>query len=167
MDASGAAQRGSRAQGVRWTAAEQKLGDAFRKPSRCLQRKGRREKAATQLSEHDRAVLEASKALEVANASGDAQKIRAAMATLDAALRGQAQAVAAAQAQQGASHQPKDAGMAVDPEAAPGTSLEAHDAQGDAGAAGSTPEAPAPAPAAAPKPAPKPVVAMRGDDGPA
>jgi ATP-dependent RNA helicase SUPV3L1/SUV3 len=36
-----------------------------------------REKAAAALSERDRAVLDASKALEAANATGDAQKIRA------------------------------------------------------------------------------------------
>jgi regulator of protease activity HflC (stomatin/prohibitin superfamily) len=37
-------------------------------------------------------VLEASKALEAANARGDAQQIRTAMQALEAALRGQAQA---------------------------------------------------------------------------
>ena len=76
---------------------EQKLWDAFRKPiDEAFNRKTEeREKAAAALSERDRIVLEASKALEAANASGDAQKIKAAMAALEAALRGQAQAAAA------------------------------------------------------------------------
>ncbi|MGZ5847898.1 MAG: DUF349 domain-containing protein, partial [Ramlibacter sp.] len=75
---------------------EQKLWDAFRKPiDEAFQRKTQdRDRAATALSERDRAVLDASKALEAANAGGDANKIRAAMAALDAALRGQAQAQA-------------------------------------------------------------------------
>ncbi|MDN6888181.1 hypothetical protein QMO14_31875 [Variovorax sp. CAN2819] len=42
------------------------------------------------MSEHDRNVLEASKALDAANAGGDAQKIRAAIARLEGALRGEA-----------------------------------------------------------------------------
>ena len=76
---------------------EQKLWDAFRKPiDEAFNRKSEeREKAAAALSERDRTVLEASKALEAANATGDAQKIKAAMAALEAALRGQAQAAAA------------------------------------------------------------------------
>lgn len=120
---------------------EQKLWDAFRKPiDEAFQRKGEeRERAAAALSERDRVVLEASKALEAANATGDAQKIKAAMNALESALKGQAQAradVAAANA-----------------EAAPPTE----------GAA----EAAAPAEAAVPpKPSPKPLVAMRGDDRP-
>ncbi len=48
------------------------------------------------LSVHDKAVLEASKALDDANATGEAGKIQAAMGTLQAALRGQAIQVAAA-----------------------------------------------------------------------
>src|SRR4051812_40920542 len=75
---------------------EQKLWDAFRKPiDEAFQRKtSDRERASAALSEHDRVVLEASKALEAANAGGDANKIRAAMAALDAALKGQALAQA-------------------------------------------------------------------------
>ena len=46
----------------------------------------------------DRVVLQAAKALEAANAGGDAQAIRAAMAALEAALHGQAQAQADVQA---------------------------------------------------------------------
>ncbi len=47
------------------------------------------------LSVHDKAVLEASKALDEANATGEAGKIQAAMTALQAALRGQAIQVAA------------------------------------------------------------------------
>ncbi|MCZ2407893.1 MAG: DUF349 domain-containing protein, partial [Burkholderiales bacterium] len=73
---------------------EQKLWDAFRKPiDEAFQRKGsERERAATELSARDRAVLEASKALDAASASGDAQQIRHAMQALDDALRQQAHA---------------------------------------------------------------------------
>lgn len=84
---------------------EQKLWDAFRKPlDDAFNRKGgeRNSRSQVELSEHDRRVLEASKALEDANASGDAQQIRAAMAALEAGLRSQAQAqesVAKAEAQ--------------------------------------------------------------------
>jgi len=73
---------------------EQKLWDAFRKPiDEAFQRKGsERERAATELSARDRAVLEASKALDAASASGDAQQIRHAMQALEEALRQQAHA---------------------------------------------------------------------------
>ncbi|HEY2255639.1 MAG TPA: DUF349 domain-containing protein, partial [Variovorax sp.] len=75
---------------------EQKLWDAFRAPiDEAFNRKtAEREKASAAMSEHDRNVLDASKALEAANSSGDAQKIRAAVAQLEAALRGEAPAPA-------------------------------------------------------------------------
>lgn len=68
---------------------EQKLWDAFRKPiDEAFNRKtAERERSTSELSARDRTVLEAAKALEVANASGDAQKIRAAMAALERALK--------------------------------------------------------------------------------
>jgi len=148
---------------------EQKLWDAFRKPiDEAFARKGdERERAAATLSERDRAVLDASKALEAANAAGDVQKIRAAVAGLEAALRGQAQAVAASAAQEKMA-----AGRSAI--AKPATENVAYSASGapaDAAAeatAEATPEstAEAPAPAPAPKAPPKPVVAMRGDDRP-
>ncbi|RYF42538.1 MAG: DUF349 domain-containing protein [Comamonadaceae bacterium] len=152
---------------------EQKLWDAFRKPiDEAFNRKDEeRGKAAAQLSERDRIVLDASKALQAANATGDAQKIRAAMAALDAALRGQAQAAEAVKrADAAAKNEEKVAAVPVPPaqdaiesvapvETAP---EEAGEAAGET--AQSVPEAAAPAPA--PKPAPKPVVAMRGDDRP-
>ena len=75
---------------------EQKLWDAFRKPiDDAFNRKtADREKAEAALGARDRVVLDAAKALEAANASGDANKIRLAMAALDAALKGQAEAQA-------------------------------------------------------------------------
>jgi ATP-dependent RNA helicase SUPV3L1/SUV3 len=119
-------------------------------------------------------VLDASKALEAANATGDAQKIRAAMSALEAALHGQAQAAeAVARADEAAKKQAKDAGSAaVGATSAPeGTESVTEAVAGETAAADSegAAEAEAPAaaaPAAAPKPAPKPVIAMRGDDRP-
>jgi ATP-dependent RNA helicase SUPV3L1/SUV3 len=124
---------------------EQKLWDAFRKPiDEAFQRKSQeRDRAAAALSERDRVVLDASKALEEANASGDAQKIKLAMSALDGALRGQAQARA-------------DVAAAAGEGAAAAT---AGEVPAEAGAA----DAPAAEP---PKPAPRPLVAMRGDDRP-
>jgi ATP-dependent RNA helicase SUPV3L1/SUV3 len=77
---------------------EQKLWDAFRKPiDDAFNRKSaEREQAAAAMSEHDKAVLDAVKALDAANASGDVQQIRAAIAAVEAAGRGQAVAVATA-----------------------------------------------------------------------
>ncbi|ADU37695.1 DUF349 domain-containing protein [Variovorax paradoxus] len=71
---------------------EQKLWDAFRAPiDEAFNRKtAEREKASAAMSEHDRHVLDASKALDAANAGGDVQKIRAAIARLEGALRGEA-----------------------------------------------------------------------------
>jgi hypothetical protein len=148
---------------------EQKLWDAFRKPiDDAFNRKTQeREKAQTTLNARDRSVLDAAKALEAANAAGDAQAIRAAMAGLDAALSGQA--LAQAEAKQASVQE--DAAKAAVPESQP---VDAADTVGDVSASGaqanegdaaqaetSTPE-PAPAPVAKPKP----VIAMRGDDRP-
>lgn len=144
---------------------EQKLWDAFRKPiDEAFHRKSAdRERAVTELSTRDRVVLEASKALEAANASGDAQQIRAAMQALEAALRGQAQAAeAVASAQQAEDKQAELGSAAESAQAAvqPGAESGEDDA---AAAAGSAVAAPAPA---SPKPAARPVVAVRGDDRP-
>ncbi len=70
---------------------EQKLWDSFRQPiDEAFNRKTQeREKAASAMGEHDKIVLEASKALQAANASGDGQQIRAAIAALEAAIKGQ------------------------------------------------------------------------------
>ncbi|NUN60444.1 MAG: DUF349 domain-containing protein, partial [Burkholderiaceae bacterium] len=126
---------------------EQKLWDAFRKPiDEAFNRKtAERERGASQASAHDRAVLDAAKALEAANAGGDAQQIRAAMQALEAALRGQAQAAAAAQE----SASPEQAAPAAVPAAEPAEAAEA--AEGDA--------VDVPVPPPAPRPAARPVVA--------
>lgn len=154
---------------------EQKLWDTFRKPlDDAFNRKGEdREKAAAHLSERDRAVLDASRALEAANATGDAQKIRAAMAALDAALKGQALAAAAVarQDQERAAAPAAPAGEGAAAAATAATDTAAGDAPATDGTPSADvagePEAPiASAPAPAPKAPPKPVVAMRGDDRP-
>ena len=139
---------------------EQKLWDAFRRPiDEAFNRKTQeREQAAAALSERDRVVLEASKALEAANATGDAQKIKAAMSALEAALRGQAQAAAAvAAAGQESAAPAAEAAGAAEGAASPaeGSGEPAAESAGEAAAA-----------PAAPKPTPKPVIAMRGDDRP-
>ncbi len=150
---------------------EQKLWDAFRKPiDEAFNRKSaERETAEAALGARDRVVLQAAKALEAANAGGDAQAIRAAMAALDAALHGQAEAQAevtaagknedaAKAAVQSADLESNTAVAQVEPSEAATESI-ADDAV--------TAEAVEPtAPVAVPKPAPKPVVAVRGDDRP-
>ena len=157
---------------------EQKLWDAFRKPiDEAFNRKtAEREQADAALGARDRTVLQAAKALEVANASGDAQSIRAAMAALDAALRGQAQAqvvaTEAAQAEkQGAADNQAVALAApalAEPEAVAETAPEpSSDTSAEVASeaeviAPAEPVVPAPPPPAARKP----VVAVRGDDRP-
>ena len=133
---------------------EQKLWDGFRKPiDEAFNRKtAERERGASQASAHDRAVLDAAKALEAANAGGDAQQIRAAMLALEAALRGQAQAAAAAQESAGS----EQVAPAAVPAAEPAEAAEA--VEGDA--------VDGPVPPPAPRPAARPVVAVRGDDRP-
>ena len=171
---------------------EQKLWDAFRKPiDDAFQRKTvEREKAASALGEHDHMVVVLSKALDAANASGDVQKIRTAMADLEAGLRGQyvppAPVAAAAPAVR---DETPDAASSSEENQAP-----AHDAPAQAApemiaetesatepAADQVAEVAeataeenekevaeeaAPAPVAAPPKPAKPVVAMRGDDRP-
>jgi hypothetical protein len=172
---------------------EQKLWEVFRAPlDEAFQRKGTdRPQSTGPVSAHDRAVLDASKALDSANASGDAAKIRAAMAVLDAALRGQALQAQAAQAAQ-SPQSPVNAATSSTAALVPPPSVA--EAQGDEASAAAdataevpadeqasdaaTAEAPQAAPASdsvlpeepaptvvAPKPA-KPVVAVRGDDRP-
>ncbi len=140
---------------------EQKLWDAFRKPiDEAFERKSaERQKAEAALGEHDRAVLEAAKALEAANAAGDAQAIRAAMQAVEAAARGQAVARADVATAQAA---PAPSGDAASEATAAAVAPADGSAPADAEAA------PAPAPEAAPvaKVPPKPVVAVRGDDRP-
>ena len=128
---------------------EQKLWDAFRKPiDEAFARKtAERERTAAQLSAHDRAVLEASKALEAANASGDAARIQEAMQALQLALRGEPADAAAEKFEQNKAQTPADQAQA-----APSSIAD---------------EAASPAPDAPPAPPPvRRVVAVRGDDRP-
>ncbi len=146
---------------------EQKLWESFRNPiDEAFNRKTvEREQVASQMSAHDRAVLDASRALEAANASGDAQKIRAAMQTLDAALRGQAVAVAAAQASApDVVALPESDQVVSTPSEAAADHQDPDEGTVDSAEAAQASVAPV-APVALPKPA-RPVVAVRGDDRP-
>jgi ATP-dependent RNA helicase SUPV3L1/SUV3 len=152
---------------------EQKLWDAFRKPiDDAFNRKTlEREKADAALGERDRTVLDAAKALEAANASGDAQAIRSAMSALEAALSGQAQARAA---QVEASNQvlaPVEPAQTATENIASQMPVEfsgAADAAAEAAPADAADAAPevVVAPPAAPVVVRKPVIAVRGDDRP-
>ncbi len=161
---------------------EQKLWDSFRKPiDDAFNRKTlEREKAASSLSERDRMVLDAAKALDLANASGDAQKIRAAVAGLEAALRGQAQAQAVVEVAAKAENAQNNPLAQVESTESAAENV-ANTATGEAtdvahvSDAATAQEAAAdeaisaPAPVAEPAPAPKvvkAVVAVRGDDRP-
>ena len=156
--------------------SEQKLWDAFRKPiDDAFNRKTQeRERAASALSARDKIVLEAAKALEAAIASGDAQRIRATMADLEAAQRGQAEAAAEvtrAGSETTDSASKSDQASVKSSDAAPekGTEgAEAGAAEPGATAAADAPAGDAAEAAAAPPvpPVRKPVVAMRGDDRP-
>ena len=177
---------------------EQKLWDAFRKPiDDAFQRKtAERESAEAALGQRDRTVLDASKALQAANAAGDANLIRKAMAALEAALQGQAQAqaqVSAAGAQEAQAQTATQAADSLAPvaqaeQAAPDAGDgDAQTSPADAGPAShatdsteapeslvpatqsAVQDSPAQAMPVAPapvRPAAKPVVAMRGDDRP-
>ena len=154
---------------------EQKLWDAFRKPiDDAFNRKTQeRERSEAALGERDRVVLDAARALETANAGGDAQAIRSAMNALEAALRGQAQAQAAVQAlavpvpdmAPNAPSSESSIHLSIEPSTGPSAESAAQ-----ASADGSTDAAVVPPPVAAEKPAAKPVakavVAVRGDDRP-
>ena len=139
---------------------EQKLWEVFRKPiDEAFQRKGSaRVQAEAQLSARDKAVLDASKALDAANASGDAGQIRAAMAALDDALKAQANPAAPLQVGQTRVAMAETAtSQAAANEAGQGPA-----AEGSELATGAAEAAQAPAVA---KPT-RPVVAVRGDDRP-
>jgi ATP-dependent RNA helicase SUPV3L1/SUV3 len=148
---------------------EQKLWDAFRKPiDEAFNRKTiEREKAAEALGERDKVVLDAAKALQQANASGDAQAIRQAMNELDAALRGQAQAKADVQAQDEASNMPS--AQAVSAQAATETVAKSASEEPAAEATDKAADSAEPVvetPVVVPPAPPKRVVAVRGDDRP-
>jgi hypothetical protein len=143
---------------------EQKLWDAFRKPiDDAFNRKtAEREQAESALSARDKVVIDAAKALEAANASGDATRIRQAITALDAALKGQAQAQADVKVA-GAQEIAAQAAVAPQPVAEAEAATAELNPEGSAGLESGAQTTPAPVP---PKPAPKPVVAVRGDDRP-
>lgn len=141
---------------------EQKLWDAFRQPidEAFARKSSARESSQAALTPHDKAVIDASKALEAAIAKGDAQQIRAAMQTLESVSRGEvvqsqaAKVVVDAPAKDQAPEKPDTETPVVDQppveQAADGSSESTE----------STP------PPATPKAPPRPVVAVRGDDRP-
>lgn len=129
---------------------EQKLWDAFRQPiDEAFARKtSSREQTQTALTPHDKAVIDASKALESAIAKGDGAQIRAAMQMLEQIARGETPAPA-----------PAAAPVAQEPSEPIEQASESSEADASLAA-----EATAPAPA--PKAPPRAVVAVRGDDRP-
>ena len=174
---------------------EQKLWDAFRHPiDEAFNRKTQdREKAASAMGEHDKHVLESSKALQAANASGDGQQIRAAIAALEAAIKGQTAAKVVENAAISAKNESKTALAGVNNAstaiesiantstvaenstegASPVEQAEAQavadveaDAIADAAEEAEKAAAEPAAPVEPPKPAPKKVIAVRGDDRP-
>ena len=167
---------------------EHKLWDAFRQPiDEAFARKSSvREQSQAALTPHDRAVLDASKALEAAIAKGDGAQIRAAMQVLEQVSRGElppepvkpaapaAAPVASADAQATAPADTSEAHASGDAVAhVPESEAGASDAASATSQAEPSEQAPAETEAAqapaAPAPAPKPhkpVVAVRGDDRP-
>jgi predicted secreted protein len=141
---------------------EQKLWDAFRQPiDEAFARKSSvREQAQAALTPHDKAVLDAAKALDAATAKGDAAGIRAAMQTLEKIARGETVAPPAPEAAPIADQ--------AQPEAASESAAEVVSSDPSDAASPAETEALAPAPEAPvkPKAAPRPVVAVRGDDRP-
>ena len=148
---------------------EQKLWDAFRQPiDAAFNRKSAaREQAVAAMSARDRKVLEAAKALEAANAAGDAQAIRAAMSALQSAHQ-EADAPAP-------SPMPAQAAAEPTPALAPQAAAELSTAADTLEAAGPLESDVNPAQAedgasSTAKPATvvarKPLVAVRGDDRP-
>ena len=170
---------------------EQKLWDAFRKPiDEAFNRKTlEREKAEASLGQRDRVVMDAAKALQDANAGGDAQVIRSAIAALEAALQGQALAqaqVTAAGKQEAQVQAVADSVAQAGADSVQAATAESASIDGGDGEVSRAPQSGAAekvvtslegeaiarttdavvAEVIAPKPAPKPVVAMRGDDRP-
>ena len=143
---------------------EQKLWDAFRKPiDEAFARKSTvREQAQAALTPIDKAVMEASKAVESAVAKGDASAIRAAMQNLEKVSRGELPTaepspMSLQETQSGlATETPTETPTEAAPEAAPEITPEV--------ATDLPVESVAPTPT--PKAAPRPIVAVRGDDRP-
>ncbi len=159
---------------------EQKLWDAFRKPiDEAFERKDKaRQEQTAAMSQHDKAVLDATKALDAAIASNDVKAIRNAMDALDAAGRGRALPTVAAApvASVAADTNASEASVALtenlekkEPLALIESAQDATEIIADEVAAPAeepAAEEAAPAPVESPKAQPKPVVARRGDDRP-
>ena len=148
---------------------EQKLWDAFRQPiDEAFARKSSvREQSQTALTPHDKAVVEAAKALESAIAKGDASAIRAAMQALEQIARGEVVASpAAAPVAPPADATPQETTETAAPVEASEQSTETGEHTSDAAAEPAGEVAQAEAAPAKPKAAPRPVVAVRGDDRP-
>ena len=163
---------------------EQKLWDAFRQPiDEAFARKSTvREQAQAALTPVDKAVLEASKAVESAVAKGDASAIRTAMQNLEKVSRGDLPTAATSPAPANANTETATANIET-AQSATETSPEAKEVSSEATETETTPatvestdapaatEAPSESPAEAtppptPKAVPRPVVAVRGDDRP-
>jgi hypothetical protein len=113
-----------------------------------------REQSQAALTPHDKAVVEAAKALESATAKGDAAAIRAAMQVLEQIARGEVAASAAVAVE------PVSEPVVTPSQEVPATS-ESADTVTQASAEPAADAAPT-----KPKAAPRPVVAVRGDDRP-
>ncbi len=172
---------------------EQKLWDAFRQPiDEAFARKSSvREQSQAALTPHDKAVLDAAKALDSATAKGDASAIRAAMQMLEQIARGEVVApvaapanaaaapAAAAEASSGADAASDAAEAATEVTTDASAEAASNDAAHSSDDVGTQENAEQPADHAAdaaepvaevapvkPKAAPRPVVAVRGDDRP-
>ena len=150
---------------------EQKLWDAFRQPlDQAFTRKASaREAAQTALTPHDKAVVDAAKALESACAKGDAAQIRAAMQALEQAMQAPAAETPAPSAVAAEAPVAAEVAAPASVEVAEGeVPADAAETNEEASAEEATADAPlvVEVPAPAPKAAPRPVVAVRGDDRP-
>jgi ATP-dependent RNA helicase SUPV3L1/SUV3 len=153
---------------------EQKLWDAFRQPiDEAFARKSSvREQSQAALTPHDKAVLDAAKALDSATAKGDAAAIRAAMQMLEQIARGETVASPAAPVaapEQQASEEAMEPVAEVTAEVPSSTEGAESSNEAQATEAPVSDEAAEPVAQAAPvkpKAAPRPVVAVRGDDRP-
>ena len=146
---------------------EQKLWDAFRHPiDEAFARKSSvREQSQAALTPHDKAVLDAAKALDSATAKGDAGAIRAAMQMLEQIARGEVVAPVVAPAAEVTTDTSAEAASSDAAHSADAAGVEENaDHSADHSAEAAEPVAEA-APVK-PKAAPRPVVAVRGDDRP-
>jgi len=145
---------------------EQKLWDAFRQPiDEAFARKSSvREQAQAALTPVDKAVIEASKAVESAVAKGDATAIRAAMQQLEKASRGELPTAAPSLlVPANEANEPSAQTTQAGPESSEATTPVASPESTETGADVSSDTTPPPP---VPKAPPKPVVAVRGDDRP-